>query len=72
MGGEKRYDPEPQPADLEPQPADPEPLLALWADREPLPADRQRAGLHHLDGYYDLRNHIVDFLVSRAKPQDAH
>lgn len=37
-----------------------------------LPADRQRAGLHHLDGYYDLRNHIVDFLVSRAKPQDAH
>lgn len=37
-----------------------------------LPADRQRAGLHHLDGYYDLRNHIVDFLVSRAKPQDPH
>jgi len=37
-----------------------------------LPADRQRAGLHHLDGYYELRNHIVDFLVSRAKPQDAH
>jgi nitrate/nitrite transport system ATP-binding protein len=23
--------------------------------------------LHHLDGYYDLRNHIVDFLVTRAK-----
>jgi nitrate/nitrite transport system ATP-binding protein len=37
-----------------------------------LPADRQRAGLHHLDGYYELRNHIVDFLVSRAKPQGAH
>nr|WP_246316073.1 ABC transporter ATP-binding protein [Tepidicella baoligensis] len=33
----------------------------------PLPRDRTRAGLHHLDGYYDLRNHIVDFLVSRAK-----
>jgi nitrate/nitrite transport system ATP-binding protein len=32
----------------------------------PLPRDRQRAALHHLDGYYDLRNHIVDFLVSRA------
>ena len=32
-----------------------------------LPRDRTRAGLHHLDGYYDLRNHIVDFLVSRAK-----
>ena len=33
----------------------------------PLPRDRTRAGLHHLDGYYPLRNHIVDFLISRAK-----
>lgn len=33
----------------------------------PLPRERTRANLHHLDGYYDLRNHIVDFLVSRAK-----
>jgi nitrate/nitrite transport system ATP-binding protein len=33
----------------------------------PLPRQRTRAGLHHLDGYYELRNHIVDFLVSRAK-----
>jgi nitrate/nitrite transport system ATP-binding protein len=33
----------------------------------PLPRSRTRAQLHHLDGYYDLRNHIVDFLVSRAK-----
>jgi len=32
-----------------------------------LPRDRTRAALHHLDGYYDLRNHIVDFLVTRAK-----
>jgi nitrate/nitrite transport system ATP-binding protein len=32
----------------------------------PLPRTRTRAGLHHLSGYYDLRNHIVDFLVSRA------
>jgi nitrate/nitrite transport system ATP-binding protein len=32
----------------------------------PLPRQRTRAGLHHLDGYYELRNHIVDFLVSRA------
>jgi nitrate/nitrite transport system ATP-binding protein len=32
-----------------------------------LPRDRTRAGLHHLPGYYDLRNHIVDFLVTRAK-----
>ncbi len=33
----------------------------------PLPRQRTRAGLHHLDGYYALRNHIVDFLVSRAQ-----
>lgn len=33
----------------------------------PLPKARTRAALHHLPGYYDLRNHIVDFLVSRAK-----
>jgi nitrate/nitrite transport system ATP-binding protein len=32
----------------------------------PLPRERTRAGLHHLAGYYELRNHIVDFLVSRA------
>jgi len=35
--------------------------------QNPLPRDRTRAQLHHLTGYYDLRNHIVDFLVSRAK-----
>jgi nitrate/nitrite transport system ATP-binding protein len=33
----------------------------------PMPRSRTRAELHHLSGYYDLRNHIVDFLVSRAK-----
>lgn len=33
----------------------------------PLPRDRTRSGLHHLDGYYPLRNHIVDFLVTRAR-----
>ena len=32
----------------------------------PLPRQRQRADLHHLPGYYELRNHMVDFLVSRA------
>jgi nitrate/nitrite transport system ATP-binding protein len=32
----------------------------------PLPRERSRSGLHHLDGYYELRNHIVDFLVTRA------
>ena len=33
----------------------------------PLPRDRTRAQLHHLPSYYEVRNHIVDFLVSRAK-----
>jgi nitrate/nitrite transport system ATP-binding protein len=33
----------------------------------PLPRDRTRAQLHLLPGYYEVRNHIVDFLVSRAK-----
>jgi nitrate/nitrite transport system ATP-binding protein len=33
----------------------------------PLPRSRTRAELHHIDGYYPLRNHIVDFLISRAK-----
>ena len=32
----------------------------------PLPRSRVRANLHHMDGYYELRNHVVDFLVSRA------
>ncbi len=36
-----------------------------------LPRERVRAGLHHLPGYYELRNHIVDFLVSRAKAGQA-
>ncbi|TWO70776.1 ABC transporter ATP-binding protein [Caenimonas sedimenti] len=37
-----------------------------------LPRSRNRAGLHHLPGYYELRNHIVDFLVSRAKAGEDH
>jgi nitrate/nitrite transport system ATP-binding protein len=32
-----------------------------------LPRDRTRAGLHHDARYYPLRNHLVDFLVDRAK-----
>ena len=32
----------------------------------PLPRARKRAELHHLPGYYELRNHIVDFLVHRS------
>ncbi len=35
----------------------------------PLPRERTRAALHHLDDYYALRNHIVDFLVLRAIAQ---
>lgn len=32
-----------------------------------LPRSRTRAGLHHDPGFYSLRNHLVDFLVGRAK-----
>ncbi len=28
---------------------------------------RQRTEIHHTPGYYDLRNHIVDFLVTRSR-----
>ena len=35
-----------------------------------LPKKRTRAELHHLPGYYDLRNHVVDFLIKRAKQGD--
>jgi nitrate/nitrite transport system ATP-binding protein len=38
----------------------------------PLPKNRRRADLHHLDGYYPLRNHIVDFLVGKALPNALH
>ena len=40
--------------------------------RNELPRDRTRAKLHHLPGYYEMRNHIVDFLVSRAKAGADH
>ena len=36
-----------------------------------LPQQRTRAELHHQGGYYELRNHIVDFLIKRAKPATA-
>ena len=32
-----------------------------------MPADRQRATLHHDAQYYRIRNHLVDFLVARSK-----
>jgi nitrate/nitrite transport system ATP-binding protein len=33
----------------------------------PLPKDRGRTDLHRHPYYYAVRNHIVDFLVSRSK-----
>ncbi|TQF79624.1 ABC transporter ATP-binding protein [Elioraea sp. Yellowstone] len=32
-----------------------------------LPRPRTRHDVHHLPGYYDLRNHIIDFLVDRSR-----
>ena len=32
----------------------------------PLPKDRDRTALHHAPGYYALRNHLMDFLVTRS------
>ncbi len=32
-----------------------------------LPRPRHRTEIHHTPGYYDLRNHIVDFLVTRSR-----
>jgi nitrate/nitrite transport system ATP-binding protein len=32
-----------------------------------MPRDRQRASVHHDPQYYPLRNHLVDFLVTRSK-----
>jgi nitrate/nitrite transport system ATP-binding protein len=32
-----------------------------------LPRPRTRHDVHHLPGYYELRNHIVDFLVDRSR-----
>jgi nitrate/nitrite transport system ATP-binding protein len=32
-----------------------------------LPRPRDRANLHRQPGYYALRNHIVDFLVTRSR-----
>jgi nitrate/nitrite transport system ATP-binding protein len=33
----------------------------------PLPAERQQGGIHHDPHYYAIRNHLIDFLVSRSK-----
>ena len=37
-----------------------------------LPKSRKRAQMHHLPGYYELRNHIVDFLVTRSGANQPH
>ncbi len=37
-----------------------------------LPRDRNRASLHHEDRYYEIRNHLVDFLVDRAHRKEQH
>ncbi len=33
----------------------------------PLPKIRDRVALHHAPGYYAVRNHLMDFLVTRSK-----
>ncbi|KMO36779.1 ABC transporter ATP-binding protein [Methylobacterium aquaticum] len=33
----------------------------------PLPTNRDRTQLHHAPGYYALRNHLIDFLVTRSR-----
>jgi nitrate/nitrite transport system ATP-binding protein len=33
----------------------------------PLPRDRRRVDLHRSPDYYPLRNHLIDFLVTRSK-----
>ena len=39
--------------------------------KNPLPPTRTREGLHHESQYYAVRNHLVDFLVSRSRrPRD--
>ncbi|WP_293776030.1 ABC transporter ATP-binding protein, partial [uncultured Oxalicibacterium sp.] len=35
--------------------------------RNTMPRNRQRATLHHDPQYYKIRNHLVDFLVTRSK-----
>jgi nitrate/nitrite transport system ATP-binding protein len=32
----------------------------------PLPTDRRQGGIHHDPNYYAIRNHLIDFLVTRS------
>jgi len=34
--------------------------------RNPLPRDRTRHTMYHHPRYYEVRNHLLDFLVSRS------
>ena len=36
-----------------------------------LPKPRTRANLHHMPGYHPLRDHVLDFLITRSKEFDA-
>jgi nitrate/nitrite transport system ATP-binding protein len=36
-----------------------------------LPKPRTRANLHHMPGYHALRDHVLDFLITRSKAFDA-
>jgi nitrate/nitrite transport system ATP-binding protein len=36
-----------------------------------LPKPRTRANLHHMPGYHALRDHVLDFLITRSKEFDA-
>jgi nitrate/nitrite transport system ATP-binding protein len=44
----------------------PNAVLAEIVDN-PLPKNRQRADVHRHPLYYGIRNHVIDFLVSRSK-----
>jgi len=33
----------------------------------PLPRERTRHDMHHMDDYYPIRNHLLEFLVNRSK-----
>jgi nitrate/nitrite transport system ATP-binding protein len=35
--------------------------------RNPLPRPRTRASLHHMPGYHALRDHVLDFLITRSR-----
>lgn len=38
----------------------------------PLPRNRTRASMHHDPKYYEVRNHLIDFLVHRSKTFSTH